>query len=476
MPASSPPPTYDFAIIGGGSAGYAAARTAAELNLKTVVVDGSETLGGLCILRGCMPSKTLIESANRNLTLRRAKEFGLRAENLEVYPEEIRSRKRRLIAEFADYRTEQLINGPFDLLRGSAKFLDPHLIEVTPIDKTTKPILIQSKTALIATGSVIHHPDIPGAQETGYLTSDDVLDGDRLPLSIIILGGGAIALEMAHFFEGLGSNVTIVQRSPHILKDLDHDVTSTLAQAFKNRGITLHCNTSLKKITTEKDRKTVHFENQGAPFVVRASEILMALGRRPATDSLQLDKAGVTIEDHRILTDNSQVTNIPHIFAAGDVCGPHEIVHIAIEQGEVAATNAATLLGRLDHSQKQLIDYRLKILGIFTEPQVAAVGLSEHEAKEQNLPILTASYPFDDHGKSLVRGDDEGLVKLIAHADSREILGASIVGPEAVELIHEIVVAMNFHATTDDLASIPHYHPTLSEIWTYPAEEINDSK
>ncbi|MEM7147894.1 MAG: FAD-dependent oxidoreductase [Verrucomicrobiota bacterium] len=473
---SDSPLEYDFAVIGGGSAGYAAARTAASFGLKTVVIDGSETLGGLCILRGCMPSKTLIESANRNLSLRRAAEFGLRAHNLEVHPTEIRDRKRKLIGEFADYRKEQLSDGPFDLLRGNGAFRDPHLIEVTPREPTDSTRLVRAKSTLVATGSVIQHLDLPGANDTGYLTSDEVLDGNRLPASIIVLGGGAIALEMAHYFEGLGSIVTVIQRSPHVLKELDDDVTSAVESALRHREITLHCDTSLEKITTEEGQKAVHFQHHGNPVVARADEILMALGRKPATAGLQLDQAGVSTENGRVLTDPTQTTNIPHIFAAGDACGPHEIVHIAIEQGEIAATNAAVALGRLDASQKRHIDYRLKILGIFTEPQVAAVGLSEREAAHDNIPVKAASYPFDDHGKSIVRGETEGFVKLIAHAETQEILGASVVGPEAVELIHEIVVAMHFHATTNDLASIPHYHPTLSEIWTYPAEEISTSE
>jgi pyruvate/2-oxoglutarate dehydrogenase complex dihydrolipoamide dehydrogenase (E3) component len=464
---------YDFAVLGGGSAGYAAARTAASLGLKTTVIDGSPTLGGLCILRGCMPSKTLIESANRFITLRRANEFGLRNDHLQVIPQEIRDRKRRLIGDFADYRQEQLADGPFDLLRGSGKFLDPHSIEVTPLAPDTEPLTIKAKTFLVATGSVIKHLNLPGAKETAYLTSDDVLDNDHIPKSIIVLGGGAIALEMAHYFEGVGAKVTVIQRSPHVLKELDDDVTSAVETALRNRGIELFTDTTLEQITVEDGKKIVHFNHHGKPASTQADEILMALGRSPATASLQLNQAGVDLEGPRILTNDLQATSAEHIFAAGDCCGPHEIVHIAIEQGEIAANNAAIQLGRLDPGLQRTIDYRLKILGIFTEPQVATVGLTEREAAQANLPTLTASYPFNDHGKSIVRGETEGFVKLIAHADTGELIGGAAVGPEAVELIHEIVVAMHFRATASILATIPHYHPTLSEIWTYPAEEIS---
>jgi pyruvate/2-oxoglutarate dehydrogenase complex dihydrolipoamide dehydrogenase (E3) component len=184
-----------------------------------------------------------------------------------------------------------------------------------------------------------------------------------------------------------------------------------------------------------------------------------------------LEKAGIAIVEGRVRAQATQQCGAAHLFAAGDVCGPHEIVHIAIQQGEIAARNAARVLGKLDGAL-ETIDYRLKLLAIFTHPQLATAGLGERECAEQGIAIDTAKYPFADHGKSLVRGEPDGFVKLIVERASRRILGAACVGPEASELIHEIVVAMHFRATAGDLAHVPHYHPTLSEIWTYPAEEL----
>ena len=203
--------SYEFVIIGGGSAGYAAARTAVDLGLKTAVIDSAETLGGLCILRGCMPSKTLIESANRNLTLRRAEEFGLSAANTSVHPKKIRDRKRALIGDFAGYRQEQLQGGGFDLIRGSGEYVDAQTIRVTLRDGGERTITAQS--SVVATGSQIARTPIDGLEEAGYLVSDDVLDSAELPGSIIVLGGGAIALEMAHYYEGLGVKTAVIQRS-----------------------------------------------------------------------------------------------------------------------------------------------------------------------------------------------------------------------------------------------------------------------
>lgn len=468
-------PIYDFLVLGGGSAGYAAARTAHELGLSVAVVDGAGELGGLCILRGCMPSKTLIESANRFRSMRRAAEFGLHAGNLAVAPAHIIERKRRLIGEFADYRRGQLEDGRFDLIRGRAAFAGAHRVEVTPKDGGA-PFGVEFHSALVATGSEVTRLPVDGLEETGYWTSDDILDASELPDHTLVLGGGAIALEMACYLEGLGKEVTVIQRSPHILSGSDPDVASTLEGALRSRPqFTIHTGTRLLRVGRDphNGKKTVTFSHAGSELTVEGDEILQSVGRKPRTAGLHLEAAGISSAGNGgIVCGDDQRSSQNHIFAAGDVCGPHEIVHIAIEQGEIAAHNAAVLLGRLAAPVRR-IDYRLKILGIFTDPQVATVGLSEAEARAAGLEIATADYPFDDHGKSMVMGETHGFVKLIADVSSGELVGGAAVGPEAVELIHEIVVAMHFRATAGQLLRIPHYHPTLSEIWTYPAEELS---
>ena len=460
---------YDFIVIGGGSAGYAGASMAAGLGLKTAVIEGGAEVGGLCILRGCMPSKTLLESAHRAEAIRRAGEFGLRAEYFGPDARAIRARKRRLIGEFADYRRQQLESGRFDFIRGEASFVDPHHVEVRLRDGGLRRL--EARSFLIATGSVVHRIEIPGLKETRYLTSDEVLDADQIPASVVVLGGGAIALELASFYAGVGSRVSVVQRSPQVLKEMDADVADALTAALERRGIEIYRDTELLRATRAGDRKRIGFTHAGTERAVEADEILYALGRRPNLAPLALERAGVAATTSRLLTNASQQCQPGHIFAAGDVCGPHEVVHIAIQQGELAARNAARVLGRLDGPIEN-INYALKLFAVFTHPEVAAVGLLEREARSQSADFLTAKYAFADHGKALVRGESDGFVKLLAARDTRRIIGAACVGPEASELIHEIVVAMHFGATAHDLARIPHYHPTLSEIWTYPAEEL----
>ena len=469
---------YDFLIIGGGSAGYNGAAAACDLGLRVGLVEGGDELGGLCILRGCMPSKTLLESANRNLTLRRAREFGLRAESIAFSGEEIIARKERLVGEFAGYRAKQLLSGRFDFLRGWAGFLDAHTVEIRLADGATRQVT--AETFLLATGSHLKAVSIPGLQETGYWTSDQVLSSAHVPQSVIILGGGAVAVEYAHYYSALGTQVTIIQRSERLVKEMDGDVAKILADAYLKRGMRVHCHTQLGRVERASDAlKRVVFQQAGDTVTVEAEEIIYALGRQPQTDGLNLERAGLELTNHRLKVDCTQQTGVPHIFAAGDVAGPYEIVHIAIQQAELAARNAARMVnaspergGRGLPRPLEEIDYRLRLFVVFSSPEIAMVGLTERELESQGVPYAVACYPFDDHGKSMVMGETEGFVKLLASESTQEIVGAAVIGAHASELIHEIVVAMRFRATARDLMQIPHYHPTLSEIWTYPAEEL----
>jgi pyruvate/2-oxoglutarate dehydrogenase complex dihydrolipoamide dehydrogenase (E3) component len=459
---------YDFAVIGGGSAGYAAARTAVAEGLKTVVIDGSETLGGLCILRGCMPSKALIESGNRNLVLRRAGEFGLHAQVGQPDIKAIRDRKRVLIDDFAGYRQKQLQDGRFDLIRGQASFESSTSLKVRLRDGGEQTI--RFRAACIATGSKVSSLPVPGLAEAGFWTSDDVLDAESLPDSLVVLGGGAIALEMTHYLEAMGCKVTLIQRSARLLSFMDAECGDTVAKAYEERGIAVHCGTKLTRVEVTPAGKAVTFVQAGKEHTITAAQILLATGRSPALDALQLNEVGVDLSDGKIKTSATMQTSCPHVFAAGDVVDSLDVVHIAIQEAEVAAKNAAALLKQRPLPAR--IDYRLTLFGVFSDPQVAAVGRNEAELNAAEIPFLSASYPFNDHGKSMIMGVKEGFVKMLAHQDTGEILGASVVGPEATELIHELVIAMHYRSTVKDFMSIPHYHPTLSEIWTYPAEEI----
>jgi pyruvate/2-oxoglutarate dehydrogenase complex dihydrolipoamide dehydrogenase (E3) component len=451
---------FDVAVIGGGSGGYAAARTAAGAGLKTVVVEGGEEAGGLCILRGCMPTKALLYASEILHLAGHPEPWGIHTANVSFDFARVMARKNALIGEFAEDRRRQLADGRFGFLRANARFRDRHTVA---LDNNR---MLSARHFVVATGSSVAPPPLPQLRETGYLTSDDALRLSQLPESLIVLGGGLIACEFAQFFARFGVKVSLLQRSEHVLREFDTDAATVIEKVFRREGIEVFTGTKLTGASREGGLKTVSFEHGGESRSISAREILFALGRVPNTASLDLDAAGVATDRGRIIANEFMQTSAPHIYTAGDCTGPHEIVHIAVQQGEVAAHNIAT------PAAPRRMDYRLLIAVVFTDPQVAFVGLTEKEAKARNIPCRAASYPFNDHGKSLIMEAKDGFVKLLADVKSGEILGGSCVGPMGGELIHEIAAAMAKRMTVHELAVMPHYHPTLAEIWTYPAEEL----
>ena len=451
---------FDVVVIGGGSAGFAAASKAQSEGAKVAVVDKGP-LGGLCILRGCMPTKTILRSSNILALIRRAKEFGLSTQNPSADLPSINDRKNRLITEFANYRIEQLNDPRFTLIKENAFFLSQHELKVGQR-------IIRAKNFIIATGSTIAEFQVPGLTESGFLTSDDILELRKVPTSMIVLGAGPVAVELAQFFCRIGTRTTLIQRSNHILSKGDEDLARPVEERFREEGMEVYTGTQLLRVEKSEDNRTVYFTHKGDEKAVSSQTILQALGRKPNIDGLNLSAASVNTTKGRVKVDLEMRTNVPHIYAVGDVNGLHEIVHIAIEQGEIAGHNAT-------QKDTRQFDERLKTSITFTDPPVASVGLLEKECEAKNIPYLTASYHFNDHGKSLCMGETYGHVKLLCTPDSGEIIGAHIVGAEAGELIHQMVTLMHYRGTVHDLIKIPHYHPTLSEIFTYPAEELAES-
>jgi pyruvate/2-oxoglutarate dehydrogenase complex dihydrolipoamide dehydrogenase (E3) component len=470
---------YDVAVIGGGSGGYAAARTAANAGLKTVVIEGGEEVGGLCILRGCMPTKALLYAAEVMHLASHAEPWGIRAENVSFNFKQVMARKDLLIKGFADYRHEQLRNGKFKFIRANARFVDEHTLDLLPLpiewsegrgeerDENSKTVqTLTAKNFIIATGSKIAPSPIVCVDPSVCLNSDSALKLTRLPKSLIVLGGGATACEFAQFFQRFGVKVTLIQRSPHVLHEFDSDATSELEKVFRREGMTIYTGTKIIDSRIMGSQKEIIFEQEGKTLRVGAEEGFYALGRVPNTDGLGLEKIGVHTDRGRIATNHFMQSNLPHIYAVGDCTGQHEIVHIAVQQGEVAGHNVAHP-GRMKE-----MNYRLLTEVIFTEPQIAAVGLTEKKAQKRDIPYLAASYPFNDHGKSLIMEAKDGFVKLLANPTTGEIIGGGCVGPIGGDLIHEIIAAMSKRMTVHELAAMPHYHPTLAEIWAYPAEEL----
>ena len=466
---------FDVAVIGGGSGGYAAARTAAAAGLKTVVIEGGCEVGGLCILRGCMPTKAMLYAAEVKHLAEHAATWGVRTGKVGFNFSEIMARKSLMIKDFTDHRVHQLETGKFKFIRANARFLDPHMVE---LDCNIRPVAASGRTTgstlqrltarnfVIATGSRVAPSPLPQLDEAGFITSDDAVALKKLPRSLIILGGGAIACEFAQFFARFGVKVALLQRSEHILKEFDADAGIEIETVFRREGIQIFTGVKLMGAKRTGKLKTISFEQNGRGKSVAAEEILFALGRVANTDALNLKNAGVKTEAGRVITNARMQTSTPHIFAAGDCTGPHDIVHIAVTQGEIAAHNI------MKPESPRKVDYRLLLSVVFTDPQVAFVGLTEKAAASRGIKFLAASYPFNDHGKSLIMEAKDGFVKLLANPRTGQIVGGACVGPSGGELIHEIVTAMAKRMTVHELAAMPHYHPTLAEIWTYPAEEL----
>lgn len=457
---------FDFIVLGGGSAGYAAARTAREHCQRVAIIDGAEELSGLCILRGCMPSKTLIYSAEVLHHARHGGLFGLDIPQARANMPSLQARKKRVIAEFADYRKEQLASNRFTLFRQHGRLSGPHEIELADGTVLTAPRIF------ISTGSVIARPPVPGLDKVATLTSDDILNLDTLPESILVLGGGIVACELSQFLSRVGSKVIQIQRSPHILKETTPEAATVIEKAFRDEGIELFTGTKITGMDyDEEDNVCITFEHAqpdgSAKTVTRRGRFaLNALGRLPNTANLGLDAAGVAIrKSGHIECDAFQQTSVHGVYAGGDCAGPHEIVHVAIRQGEVAAAHA---FGK----EARPVNYDHLMGVVFTDPQVAHVGLNEKQAQERGIDYAAADFPFDDHGKSILMEAKYGYVKVLAEKKTGRLIGAECVGKDGGELIHALTVPVACGLTARDCLKADWYHPTLGEIWTYPLEDL----
>ena len=452
---------YDLVVIGGGSAGYAAARTFHGDGYKVAVVDGGKELSGLCILQGCMPSKTLIYSAEVFHLARQGSIFGFKNLDLKADMAAMQKRKKEIIADFANYRKEQLEDGRFSLFRSKAKFFDKNTIKLE--DGST----LKADKILISTGSKISMPPVPGLDRVSFKTSDDVLGLSEVPEEVIVLGGGIVACELAQFLSRVGARVTILQRSNHILKEFPQAASTCIHKKFTEEGIRVKTGVSIENLDqVDEDTIRVDYLYNGVKNSHETKFLFHALGRSPAVDNLNLEGIGVDLaESGHIETNPFQQTSVSHIYAAGDCAGPHEIVHVAIRQGETAAMHA---LGQ--KPEPLCYDHLLGV--VFTDPQVATVGLLPEELDKRGIEYVSADYPFDDHGKSILMEAKHGYVAVHAEKATGVVLGAECVGKDAGELIHTLSIAVSLKATVHQLAKADWYHPTLSEIWTYPIEDL----
>ena len=449
-------PHFDFCVIGAGSAGFNAALRARDLGKSVAIAEQPGDLAGLCILRGCMPAKTVLRSAEIAKEVEDAASFGIQTKELAVNPKAIVQRKRRVVREFAEDRIKQIEE--FPLFRGAPRFISPGELEVGEER-------ISAQRFLIATGSRIATPEIQGLSECGYMTSDDALELTSLPQSLLILGAGPVGCEFAQYFARLGVSVTLLQDAPEVLMNEDPDVGEAVRKALEDEGVKVirnavfrgaaHCNGG-KQLTLSVDAKPQTFE---------ASNIFVAMNRRANIDTLGLDTAGVAYDARGITTNGFLRTSNPAIYAAGDVLGRRMLVHLAEFTGRVAAANAFS-------DEPCAVDFDLhEAHSVYTQPEVAVAGLSEWQCRERGTAYEAASYPFSEHGRAITMDLPQGFIKVLASPDGT-VLGVTIVGGDASDFVHEALAMLYFKAKVYDIANMPHLHPTMAEIITWPAETL----
>lgn len=454
--------SYDLIVIGGGSAGHSAAKTAASLGLHCALIEEPGPLGGLCILKGCMPSKALIETANRMREIRDSKRFGIITQPPILDLPSLHQRADVLLSDFRNDRRDEMQNAGYALIRGTATLASPHEIILSESGEK-----LHAKAFIIATGSRVSLPPIEGLEGTPYWVSDDMIELPFLPKSIAILGHGAIGMEAAHLFEGLGSQVTVLARGNQILTSFDADVSEALKSESIHRGIDFLMNTKLNSVKFQNDQFHLNLSNGEA---LQVDAFLIATGRDPNTIGFGFQKIGIAMEHKRILIDARCSTSIRNIFAAGDCASPIPVVHLAVIQGEVAAKNVEHYLRNGHSALPYEWNPKTGMIGLFTEPPCVEIGITQKKAKELGLAVVVGKTHYNDQGKGMISGSRHGFVKVVADAASHQIIGAVAIGPEVIETSQTMVEAISLELTLEEYLKIPHYHPTLVEAWSSAAE------
>jgi len=435
-------------VIGGGIGGYPAALRAARLGAQVVLIE-RDKLGGVCLNWGCVPTKTLLQSAEIYSTVKRAPSFGVKVESISIDFAAMMRRKEGVIRQLTSGVEKLLKDKKVEIIRGTATFSDQKTIKIMETGK-----IIQGDKVIIATGSVPTKPDIPGIDGPNIMTSDDILSTKSLPKGVLIIGGGYIGVELGQLLSRLGVRVTIVEILSHTVPREDEDVGEALKKRLQEEGIDIYTNSTVEKIEPGKKIATVTYATPEGKKTVRVEKVILASGRRPYAEGLGLEKIGVRVDKDGIIVNNRMETNIPGIYAIGDSIGGIMLAHVAMAEGEYAARNAMGISSE--------IDYAAVPRCIYSFPEIGAVGMTEGEARAR-YNVKVSRFPLHANSKANILGETHGMVKIIAEEEEGDILGVHIYSPHATDLISEAVFAMEMEATAEELAHVIHPHPTLSE-------------
>lgn len=447
-------------VIGSGPGGYTAAFRAADLGQEVILVERETTLGGVCLNVGCIPSKALLHAARVIEETREMSASGLNFGKPQIDTQKLRAWKNKVVGRLTGGLQMLAKQRKVTVIHGVAKFNSDHDITVTTADGKQ---VIQFENAIIAAGSrPVSLPFLP-KNDPRIIDSTGALELEETQCKLLVIGGGIIGLEMATVYEALGAEITIVELMEQIIPGCDMDVVNPLYKRIQKKYKNVYLKTKVTQVEAKKEGLMVTFEGPDGQKQEKFDCILCAVGRRPNTDQLDLDKAGVKINERGfIMVDKQQRTTIAHIYAIGDIVGQPMLAHKAMPEGRVAAEVIAGF--------KHYFDPRCIASVAYTDPEVAWVGLTEHEAKAQGLSYGKGVFPWAASGRSLSIGRDEGLTKLLFDDKTHRVIGAAIVGPNAGELIAELALAIEMGCDVEDIALTIHPHPTLSETVALAAE------
>ncbi len=453
-PVSAGADEYDAVVIGGGPGGYVSAIRCAQYGLKTALVEKRD-LGGTCLNRGCIPTKALLHTAELYEDVKEnGKALGINVEGLAVDYARTSERKNEIVKKLRAGIAGLVKARKITLITGEAVLTGNNTFKVEDKEYSAKNIIL-------ATGSEPSRVPIPGADKAGVMNSDGVLELTKLPESAVIIGGGVIGIEFATLMSAFGKKVTVVEMLPRILNEMDEDASATMKKLLMKKGVEIHTGAKVLEI---KDGLKCIYEEDGKQGEANGEIVVIAVGRRPVTQDLNLEAAGVASERGFVTVDDKMQTNVPGIYAIGDITGKIQLAHVASAQGLVAAANAA--------GKSQKMEYGIVPACIYSNPEIASVGLTEAQAKAQGLPVKTGNFSAAGNGRSMIMNCPDGFVKVITHEKTGEILGACIVAPRATDMIGEIAVAMKAEATIEEVADTIHAHPTVSEMIMEAAHDV----
>jgi len=438
---------FDILVIGGGPGGYVSAIRAAQLGAKTALIEKGD-LGGTCLNRGCIPTKTLLTSAEKIAELKNMEEFGVKISGFEIDFKRIVKRKDSVIRRLRGGVKTLLKENSVKVFQGAAAFIDNHHVSLDTGEN------IYAEKIIIATGSVPKRIKL-GDNKKNVIYSEDLLNIQELPENLVIVGGGVIGVEFASIFNSLGVKVTILELMDSILPQIDKEISNLLAKILKQKGINIYTSAKVLDIEEVGGFSNVIFERSGTKQEVLSDKVLMALGRISYTEGLNLDAAGIQYDVNGIKIGKNSMTNVEHIYAIGDVTGGTQLAHYASAQGSAVAEHA------LGHKSYSCLKYIPAC--IYTQPEVASVGLTEKQMQKNGTHYQIARFPLSASGKALAMGSTDGMFKILHDPQTGEIFGVHLIGPRVTDIIGEACLAMRAELTVGDIATTIHAHPTIAE-------------